>query len=319
MDKNSEVIIPAIREMGGEVEVVDSKRQAFLIKYKRVNFLITRKFRIGMDFLDNNDFTRFKDLTAELLFRKGLPTPKTVLLCRDDNENDLREKLKELDFPIIVKDAAGSKSKGIFPDIKNINEAINVVTNNLKKFKRLVAQKMVSGREFRVLVLGSKIIGALELVPPSVVGDGESSVNQLIKEKQKMTKSETERNTNLKNLLGDQGESLSSIPEKNKKVFIKNCPCLAEGGMIVDCTEKVNDKIREICVDASMASRLSLAGLDILCDDIEKSPKKQNFTIIEVNGKPDLYIHHNPTNGKPRNVTKEIVEFIVEKFKSLEL
>jgi cyanophycin synthetase len=163
------------------------------------------------------------------------------------------------------------------------------------------------------------IIGALELVPPSVVGDGESSVNQLIKEKQKMTKSETERNTNLKNLLGDQGESLSSIPEKNKKVFIKNCSCLAEGGMIVDCTEKVNDKIREICVDASMASRLSLAGIDILCDDIEKSPKKQNFTIIEVNGKPDLYIHHNPTNGKPRNVTKEIVEFIVEKFKNLEL
>jgi glutathione synthase/RimK-type ligase-like ATP-grasp enzyme len=154
MDKNSEVIIPAIKEMGGEVEVINSKRQAFLIKYKKINFLITRKFKIGIDFLNNSELTTFKDLTAELLFRKGLPTPKTVLLCRDDDENNLREKLKELDFPIIIKDAAGSKSKGIFPDIKNINEAINVVTNNLKNFKRLVAQKMVSGREFRVLVLG---------------------------------------------------------------------------------------------------------------------------------------------------------------------
>jgi energy-coupling factor transporter ATP-binding protein EcfA2 len=33
---------------------------------------------------------------------------------------------------------------------------------------------------------------------------------------------------------------------------------------------------------------------------------------LEINGKPDLYIHYNPTHGQSRNVIKDIIQFILK-------
>jgi len=51
-----------------------------------------------------------------------------------------------------------------------------------------VAQEMVFGKEYRVLVFGEKVIGALEMIHPHIIGDGVSTVSKMIKEKQSDTK-----------------------------------------------------------------------------------------------------------------------------------
>jgi len=310
MLKNAQIIKRVVEEMGGRFEEVIPERNCYYIHIKKRAFIITRQFRIVRNFISVSDSTKFKDLTYTLLRRNSLPTPETVFFFRK-KPGDIAKKLGNIKFPIIVKDSSGSNSIGIFPYIKNMTEAKRIIKNNLPDFHSLVAQEMIFGTEYRILVLSNKVIGALEMIPPRVLGDGKSTVEELIKEKQKSTKKKTSFDEALKKIVKEQGFSLKQILPLGKLVFIKRNSSLAEGGETRDVTKLVNKKVAALCVKASDAIGNYLAGLDVICDDISLDPDKQKFGILEINGKPDIYIHYHPTYGKPRNVVKDIIKFVI--------
>jgi cyanophycin synthetase len=213
---------------------------------------------------------------------------------------------------LIIKDAQGSQSQGIFANIADIKTAEKIITKEIKRFPRLIAQEMVTGDEYRITVLGNKLLGAVKLIPPRITGNGKSSIRKLIETKQKNTRRKTPFDSSLNNTLAEQGYSLRSIPKKGAVVYIRRNSALDEGGETEDATDEINNKIKVMCTAAAMATGKYLAGIDVMCDDISKDPRKQNFNIIEINGKPDIYLHYNPTRGKTRNVVKDIVNFILK-------
>lgn len=315
MIKNPPVIKKVVLAMGGVIEEFMPERGCFYINIKGKRIFIERKISINRQSFGSVRMSKCKDITHKLLREQGLPTPETECFYNKTyNRKDANEKLKRLDYPIILKDAQGSNSKGIFPFVYDEKEAIAVLENYLSKYKSMIAQQMVFGKEFRLLVLGEKIIGALEMIPPYIVGDGVSTVEKLIKEKQLNTERQTDFDEKLLQILKEKNYTLKSIVPEGEKVFIKRSSCLAEGGEMRDVTDIVNSDIERICVKASKVVGRALAGIDVICDDISMKTDEQSFNIIEINGKPDLYIHYKPDHGKVRNVIKEIVEFMVESF-----
>jgi len=313
MIKNPPIIKKVVKEMGGTIEKVIPERGYFYIKIKGKKIFVSRKFKIASNLTTGGEITKFKDLTYLFLKENGLPTPKTAVFYKKTiSKNNLEKKLSALKFPIIIKDAKGSNSQGIFADIKNIREAKKILLKEIRRYRSLVVQEMVFGKEYRILVLKNKVIGALELIPPRIFGDGKSSVEKLIKEKQKNTSKKTPFDSSLKIILGEQKESLKSIPEKGKAVFLRKNSSLAEGGETRDVTDEVNEKIKTVCIKAALITEKYLAGIDVICSDISKNVDGQSFNILEINGKPDLYIHYNPTHGKTRDVVKEILNFILK-------
>lgn len=299
--------------MGGTFEEVIPERGCYYIHVRGKAFLITRKFRIAKNFISIAGATKFKDLTYTLLRRRSLPTPTTVFFFRKKfTLKDAAAKLATLKFPIIIKDSSGSNSQGIFPYIKTLAEAKSTLTKEIQNFRSLIAQEMIFGREYRVLMLDDKVIGALEMIPPRVFGNGESTVAQLIQAKQKHTHRKTPIDKTLEKILAEQNFSLDHILNVGEIASIKKSSCLAEGGETRDVTDVVNKEIISICAAASDAIGDYLAGIDIICEDITMNPKNQTFGILEINGKPDIYIHYNPTFGKSRNVIKDIINFILK-------
>jgi cyanophycin synthetase len=313
MIKNPPIIKKVVEEMGGTIQKVIQERGYFYINIRGEKIFVSRKFKISSNLISGGEITRFKDLTYIVLKEGGLPTPKTVCIYRKTiSKNQMDKKLGTLNFPIVVKDAKGSNSKGVFTNIKNIPEAKKIIEEQLEYFSSLVAQEMIFGKEFRILVLKNRVIGALELIPPRIFGDGESTVESLIVKKQKKLAQKTAFDDALNEILREQGVDLKSVPEKGKEIYIKKNSCLAEGGETRDVTDIVNEEIKKICIKATRTVGKYLSGIDIMCDDISKNTTEQNFNIIEINGKPDLYIHYNPTHGQTRNVIKEIINFILE-------
>ncbi len=313
MIKNPPLIKKVVEEMGGTFEEVIPERGCYYIHVQGKAFLITRKFRIAKNFISIAGATKFKDLTYTLLRQRSLPTPTTVFFFRKKfTPQDATAKLAALQFPIIIKDSSGSNSQGIFPYIKSLAEAETILTTEIRNFRSLIAQEMIFGKEYRVLMLDDKVIGALEMIPPRVFGDGEATISQLIQAKQKHTHRKTPIDQALKIILKEQGFSLESILGVGEVASIKKSSSLAEGGETRDVTDLVNKEITTLCADAADAIGDYLAGIDIICEDITKSPTKQTFGILEINGKPDLYIHYNPTFGKSRNVIKDIINFILK-------
>jgi len=311
MKKNPPVIKREVKEMGGKIEELIPERGYFYIHLKGKRILVTRKFKIATDVLVGGDTTKFKDLTYLLLKEKGLPTPKSVCLYKYA-EKELNKKLITLKYPLIIKDAQGSNSKGIFPNIQDIETAEKIIRREIKNFPRLIVQEMVQGKEYRILMLAGKMIAGLEMIPPRVFGDGLHTVKQLMEKKQEKTEKRTIINDLFKQNLKQQGFTLKSVPDKGQIVYLKKSSALAEGGETQDVTTLVSKKAIAVCAQASLAAGKCLAGLDVICQDISLDPEKQSFNILEINGKPDIYIHYNPTHGQTRDVVREIINFILK-------
>ena len=312
MIKNPPIIKKVVKQMGGEIEEVIPERGYFYIKIKGKRILTTRKFKIARNLIVGGETAKYKDLTYLLLKKHFLPTPKTVCFYGKFTEKEFEKKLRSLKYPIIIKDAEGSISKGVFPNIKDVKAAKKIIKKEINNFPRLLAQEMIFGKEYRITVLGNRIIGALRLIPPRVFGNGKDNIKKLIQVKQKNTPRKTPLDSTLNQVLKKQGYSMRTILKKEEFAYIRNNSCLDEGGETEDVTDLVHKKIRGICVKTSKAVQKYLVGIDIMCDEISRDPARQNFGIIEVNGKPDIYLHYNPTRGKTRNVVTDIINFILK-------
>lgn len=313
MKKNPLIIKNAVLNMGGTIEEFIPERGCFYINVLGKRILLERKISITRQSFVSGQLTRCKDITNELLHVNGLPTPETKCFykksfCLDDAE----KQLSELKYPIILKDAQGSNSRGVFPLIGNVKDAAILLEEELPHYRSMIAQEMVFGKEYRILILDEKIIGALEMIPPYAVGDGVSTIRNIIQEKQSSTEKRTDFDDKLEQILNEQNFTLESVMSKNEIAYIKKSSCLAEGGETRDVTSSVHSDIEKICVEASKIVGKYLVGIDVMCEDIALDPKTQPFNIIEINGKPDLYIHYDPTHGESRNVVEDIVRFMVK-------
>lgn len=313
MKKNPLIIKNAVLAMGGTIEEFVPERGCFYIIIGGKRILLERKISIARQSLVSGQITRCKDITYKLLRVHGLPTPQTECFYNKSYDKAQAEKqLGSLAYPIILKDSQGSQSVGVFPFIGNPADALVVLEEKLPRYRSMVAQEMVFGKEYRLLVLDEKVIGALEIIPTFAMGDGVSTIRNIMEAGQRPSERRIEFDEKLVQLLKEQGVTLESIMPENEIAYIRKIFNTGEGWQARDVTDDVHPDIEKICVAASKVVGKFLVGIDVMCDDISKSPTEQAFNIIEINGKPDLYIHYNPTHGQTRNVVEDIVRFMVK-------
>ena len=75
--------------------------------------------------------------------------------------------------------------QGVLTNIKDwteLQEGFNYLVQELKTTS-IVLEKHHVGEDYRVLVVGDKVSGAVKRVPAHVIGDGISSIESLISEK----------------------------------------------------------------------------------------------------------------------------------------
>jgi len=302
-----------INEMGGSVEEYIQERNNYLVDLAGKKMLLELLITITRDPYVGVISTRCKDVTCKLLAEASLPIPdfESFYYSNYDKET-VYKKLNRMNYPIILKHATGSNSRGLFVNILNSKEAIKILEKQLKILKTMIAQEMVYGKEYRILVLGDKVIAALEMIHPHVVGDGVSKLRSLIKKRQNTTDQKTKLDKQLKWFVMKQGFSLEDIVPKGKTIFYKGICCLAEGGGTKDVTDIVHKDVVDICVKASEVVGKNLVGIDIICKDVSKKQSKKSISILEINSKPNLYRHYNPDKGKARNVLKDVLDFITK-------
>lgn len=312
MEECAGIIKKVAREMGCKVKTISERRYCYQVIFRNKSFFFVDTFVIPMP-LSVGELTLFKDITNTILSKNNISIPKTVCVFAEDSQAQLKKKISRLKLPLIVKNSAGTRSRGVVANIFSVKESVQIIQKEIKKYKIMLVQEMVFGKEYRVLVLDDKAIGVLQMVPPFVEGDGKTKIIDLIKKKQRIIKKEIPFNKALKSLLRDQGEGLVSIPLKGKKIYLKKYSSLAEGGNTIDCTKQISKSLEKICVRATKLTGAKLAGVDLICDDINKETKDQRYAIIEINRRPDISVHYNPSVGKSVNVAKDILRHIFKK------
>lgn len=287
------------------------------IKYSLSNNERTHYFSLSMgDKVTNEAFNicQDKEQTKKYLSAKNVPVPEGGVFGPKDNDKDICKFAKSLGFPLVLKPVDSNAGNGVFANIQNIDEFKELLIHVKEElgFKHIIVEKYIEGAEYRIFVIEDKVTGAIKRRPASIVGDGKKTVYKLIENINKIRKSNPHLTNRLikvdrevKNSLAVYGYNLDSIPEKGKRVFLRDKSNLSKGGDAIDVTDNLTNKLKEIAISAGKAiPGLTHYGVDMIID-----PNGNMGTILEVNARPGIGGHLFPMEGQPRDLAKEIINY----------
>ncbi len=254
-----------------------------------------------------------KVLTHSLLEANDVQMPQTTVLSAADSIDVAAGMLPRFS-PLVVKPSSLNHGDGVslhISDRVQLERAVDFARKAGGTDSDVLVQQQVAGHEYRFLVLANKVIAVASRRPPSVEGDGVSTVRQLIEQKNadpRRGKGHTKELT-----LIDLDEVtyhhdagfLESVPSKGEGVVVLHTSNLSRGGESVDCTDIASPALKKMAVAAAQHCFLGIAGVDIITKDITADTVKGSY-IIEVNLAPGLRMHQFPAEGKPRDVAKLI-------------
>ncbi|HLP19594.1 MAG TPA: ATP-grasp domain-containing protein, partial [Chitinophagales bacterium] len=118
-----------------------------------------------------------KEDTKNLLDAAQIPVPKGYVVY---DEADLKDTIDKIGYPVITKPLDGNHGKGVTTNLRNWEDAVTGM-NAAKKYSRaVICEKYITGRDHRVLIINYKYVAAALRTPAAVIGDGKSTIQQLI-------------------------------------------------------------------------------------------------------------------------------------------
>jgi cyanophycin synthetase len=257
-----------------------------------------------------------KDDTRRVLGAIGLPVPEGMTARTVDAALDAA---RELGWPVLLKPLDASHGRGISGSITD-EDGVRAAFEVANAFsRRVVVERFVTGRDHRVLVVDGRVIAVAERVPAHVVGDGRSTISELItaaNQDPRRGKGHSRTLTRLPNdtataaYLATQGLTCDSVPEAGQQVFLRSTANLSTGGTAIDRTDEMHPDNVTACEMAAGVVGLDIAGIDVLSPDITVPFRENGAVIIEVNAAPGLRMHTHPTEGTPRNVGAPVIEML---------
>ena len=174
--------------------------------------------------------------------------------------------------------------------------------------RRVVVQEHVVGEDCRVLVVDQKYVFAIQRLPASVVGDGQQTVAQLVAAWNATRKKvcAIQLNEQAHELLADQHLTAASVPAVGQYVLLAYVSNYHAGGRLKEVTDELGLKIRQTALAVAAYFSLPLVGIDFMTPDHRHTVG----IILELNGTPDITIHHFPDEGVKRDVARVIIDML---------
>ncbi|OGG66337.1 hypothetical protein A3D71_04770 [Candidatus Kaiserbacteria bacterium RIFCSPHIGHO2_02_FULL_55_20] len=263
-----------------------------------------------------SDIAKDKDYANFFMRKMGYPTIRgksffsdewcKIIGSRRNTDAGYRYATK-LGLPVIVKPNSGTQ--GIDVALVHTKKDFYRAMKQIFKHDRIaLVQKQVHGRDYRIVVLDKEIISAYERIPLNVVGDGHSTIKQLLARKARaFLASSRDTAINLKDpriaaKLKHQGRSLTYVPRRGEQVFLLDNANLSSGGDAVDVTNNIHPAFKKLAIKLTKDMGLRLCGVDLMVyGDIREKPKK--YWVLEINAAPGL--DHYVKTGKAQ---QKIVE-----------
>ncbi|MFM6060542.1 MAG: cyanophycin synthetase, partial [Microcystis aeruginosa] len=215
----------------------------------------------------------------------------------------------------------GNHGRGISIDIKNQQEAEEAydLASAASKTRSVIVERYYKGSDHRILVINGKVAAVAERIPAHVVGDGRSTIEELIEiTNQDPNRGEGHANVLTKitidktalNVLGKQGYELTSILPQGAIAYLRATANLSTGGIAVDRTDEIHPENVWIAQRVAKLIGLDIAGIDVVTEDIRKPLKEVDGVIVEVNAAPGFRMHVAPSRGLPRNIAAPVIDML---------
>jgi cyanophycin synthetase len=262
------------------------------------------------------DIAGDKELTTRLLAAAGLPVPKSEAVRTVEQAVRVGNRIG---YPVVCKPLDGNHGRGVVLNITDADDlrAAFPVAQDESRRGWVVVESFVTGRDYRVLVIGGRMVALAERVPAHVIGDGTRTVRELVDD----TNADPRRGvghekvlTRIKvddaaiALVQEQGFGLDDVPPDGLTVKLTLTGNMSTGGISIDRTFEAHPDNVEIAEEAARVVGLDVAGIDFISPDIAEPVRETGGAICEVNAAPGFRMHTHPTVGEQQYVAKPVVD-----------
>jgi cyanophycin synthetase len=249
-----------------------------------------------------------KELTKFLLDTAGVPVPKGRSVT---DAEDAWAAAGEIGGPVVVKPRDGNQGKGVAVNISLREEILTAYAAAHEISSDVIVERYLAGHDYRLLVIGNKLVAAARRTPPQVTGDGVHSIAALVDQINRDPLRGDGHATSLTKIrlddialatLAKRGYTVDTIPPKGARVVLRNNANLSTGGTATDVTDDVHPEMAARAVEAAQMVGLDICGVDVVCENVITPLEAQGGGIVEVNAAPGLRMHIQPSFGTGRDV-----------------
>ncbi len=257
-----------------------------------------------------------KEETNTILADLGLPVPRQHLVY---SPREAVRAARRIGYPVVVKPLNANHGRGVSIDLDEDDAVAQAFEHAREHSRTVLVETFVRGLDHRLLVIDGVLIAASKRVPGHVVGDGESTVEQLVDKvnedprrgighEKVLTRLEFDHQAD--RLLAQRAYDRQSVPEEGEVVYLRSTANLSTGGTAVDVTDVIHPDNREMAERAARAIGLDVAGIDFLTEDITRSFQEIGGAICEVNAAPGFRMHVAPSEGEPRDAAGPVMDML---------
>lgn len=255
-----------------------------------------------------------KYFAKEVMRQNNVCIPKGIMINKNMPENEKEELISAFyGTSVVVKPRTTNCGVGItvFAEPVQAKELKKAVKYAFKFDDDILLEEFVQGKEYRFVVIDGKCLSVVHRRSASVVGDGQSTINDLIEQKQNeewhyLLRKHIKVDEPLEEFLELQGLSLDSVPQKDERVFLRKNSNVSTGGESVDVTDVMPERFKKIAEKMAKAFNAKICGVDIIINDLSK----EAYTMIEINDNPGISINEWPYEGKGRRIGLDILKLL---------
>jgi cyanophycin synthetase len=248
-----------------------------------------------------------------VLDRVGVPVARGVTVR---TAAEVLPASKGLKRPVVAKPLDGNHGRGVTTGLMTDAQLLLAFEEAARHSRRVIIEEQLPGHDHRVLVVAGEVVAVAERVPPHVIGDGVSTVAQLVQAVNadprrgvghEAVLTRIRLDAYAAEILSRQGLGAESVPGAGRRVDLHTAANLSAGGTAIDRTEEIHPDNAAIARRAALAVGLDVAGIDLLAPDITRSVRETGGGVVEVNAAPGLRMHLDPSEGPKRDVAAPIV------------
>jgi D-alanine-D-alanine ligase-like ATP-grasp enzyme/L-alanine-DL-glutamate epimerase-like enolase superfamily enzyme/acylphosphatase len=266
-----------------------------------------------------------KEATRLSLDEVGVPTPPGRTF-RNGDFASARAFVDLIGFPVVVKPSMGIRGIGVVAGIENsaqLQGAFELMADSKFGGQDFIVEKHIKGRDHRILVVGGEVVGAIQRKPASAVGDGKSTLAELL-----MHRNVARRNNphlwtrpayfdaTMAHQLDKLGLTLESVLPEGREVMLSNTANISQGADSIDVLDRLHPTIAEACKQAVEAiPGMQYCGVDFLLEDPAKPLGEQDAAIIELNAHAAIGNCEYPMFGTGRQVAQKLMDLTIDQYK----
>jgi GNAT-family acetyltransferase (TIGR03103 family) len=282
------IIIDEARRRGVSVEIIDAEGGFFRLAYGGRSIrcreaLTDLTSSVALSICDD------KAVTRRIVEQAGISVPAQL---ETEDAGEIERFLAE-HGALVVKPARGEQGRGVAVGVETPEAVAAAVDNARRICDRVLVEAFSRGEDLRLIVIGFELVAAAIRRPAQVVGDGRSTVRQLIAKVSRRRAAATAGESQIPlddetlRCIGDAGSSLDEVLPDGQQLSVRKTANLHTGGTIHDVTDEVHPDLAAAAVTAARVIDIPVVGIDL----IVASHTEPNYVFIEANERPGLANH----------------------------